>query len=52
MFGTSVVEATCLSDNTVAHEYGHNLGCQHNREDASYPTDYAHGVRYCDGDDP
>ncbi|CAN0333786.1 unnamed protein product, partial [Laminaria digitata] len=37
---------------TVPHEFGHNLGCDHNREDATTSTEYAHGLRYCTGDDP
>ncbi|CAM9452732.1 unnamed protein product, partial [Laminaria digitata] len=38
-------------DFTVAHSYGHNLGCLHNREDAAFDDEYSHGLRYCSGDD-
>ena len=51
-YSTSVVGAKCLDGIVVAHEYGHNLGCDHNREDASTYTDYAYGLIYCSGDDP
>ena len=36
-------------------ELGHNLGCSHNRDeydDEEDQHDYAHGFRYCTGDDP
>jgi len=39
----------CLSDNTLAHELGHNQGSQHNREDANTAGayDYSYGYRLC-----
>lgn len=50
--GFSTVKATCLDNLTPTHQYGHNLGCQVDRESTSVDTDYAHGLRYCDGEDP
>ena len=47
----SVVNAACLADNTLAHEMGHNMGCDHNLESASATQGvpaYAHGFRFCD----
>jgi peptidyl-Asp metalloendopeptidase len=39
----------CLSDNTLAHELGHNQGDQHNREDANTvgAYSYSYGYRLC-----
>ena len=50
--GYSLVQATCLDDYTHTHLFGHNLGCNHNREDTIRDHEYAHGLRYCDGEDP
>lgn len=39
----------CLSDNTLAHELGHNQGDQHDRANSSNPGayDYSYGYRLC-----
>ena len=45
--GVSVSAANCLTY-VFSHEIGHNLGCQHNREDAknpNYTLPYAFGFR-------
>lgn len=47
-YGFSLVKATCLDNYVHTHEYGHNLGCHHDRESTSWLTDYSHGTRYCD----
>lgn len=45
----SVVYSGCLASLTLVHEWGHNLGCQHDRSNsagsASYP--FAYGWRQC-----
>lgn len=45
----SVVKAGCLSQHSLAHEIGHNMGNKHDRENASdagaYP--YSYGFRRC-----
>ena len=45
----SVVYSGCLASLTLVHEWGHNLGCQHDRANsvgqASYP--FAYGWRQC-----
>ncbi|CAM9926139.1 unnamed protein product [Ascophyllum nodosum] len=51
-FAFSVADANCLDSFSHTHEFGHNLGCDNNREDATTITDYAYGFRYCDGTDP
>lgn len=45
----SVVSAVCLDYPYWAHthEFGHNLGAQHNRENSGYDLEYAHGKRFC-----
>lgn len=50
--GYSVVGSNCLDNFVHTHEFGHNLGCRHDRENTSFDTDYAHGLRYCDGGGP
>ncbi|CAN0531170.1 unnamed protein product, partial [Scytosiphon promiscuus] len=50
-YAFSVVYATCIDNFSHTHELGHNLGCSHNRVDSTEDHDYAHGLRYCDGDD-
>lgn len=47
-YGYSIVRASCLDNHSHTHEFGHNLGCHHNRGDTSSSTDYAHAVQYCD----
>jgi len=45
-FGFSVVDASCVSPNyTMAHEWGHNMGAQHDWfvSSATLPYTYAHG---------
>jgi hypothetical protein len=45
-FGFSVVDAGCVSPNyTMAHEWGHNMGAQHDwfMSSATLPYTYAHG---------
>lgn len=39
----------CLSDNTLAHELGHNQGDQHDRANSTNPGayDYSYGYRLC-----
>ncbi|CAM9751779.1 unnamed protein product [Sphacelaria rigidula] len=48
--GFSTVGVSCISNLSHTHEWGHNMGADHNREDSSTQTDFAHGRRYCDGD--
>ena len=47
----ALVNPICFSNFVIAHEFGHNLGCDHNREHAADDQDYAHGYRYCSGTD-
>lgn len=48
-YGFSVVNSACLSSYSLAHEIGHNLGNQHNRENAGSGAafNYSYGYRYC-----
>eukprot|EP00752_Nemacystus_decipiens_P005854 g5288.t1 len=50
----SVVSVRCLDELSVTHEFGHTLGCGHNREAVidENEHDYAHGEIYCDVEDP
>ena len=50
-YGYSLVHPNCFSSLVIAHEFGHNLGCDHNREHAGSDMEYAHGYRYCSGTD-
>ena len=45
----SVTYSSCLTNQTLAHELGHNQGNQHDRANASFPgvADYAYGWRVC-----
>lgn len=45
----SVVYSGCLASLTLVHEWGHNLGCQHDRANAVGPAAYpfAYGWRQC-----
>lgn len=49
--GFSVVKSSCLDNFSHTHEFGHNLGCDHDRDNANNPSEYAHAHRYCDGTD-
>lgn len=48
----SLTDANCLDNFTHTHEFGHSLGCEHDRENTErrWITEYAHGMRYCTGD--
>ena len=48
-YGFSIVKPTCLDNYIHTHEYGHNFGCFHNRENSIRDTEYSHGLRYCSG---
>ncbi|CAM9938469.1 unnamed protein product, partial [Ectocarpus sp. 4 AP-2014] len=49
-FGFSLMDSLCFDNWTQTHEFGHNLGCRHNRENTNTGmTDYGHGMRYCSG---
>ncbi|CAM9703792.1 unnamed protein product, partial [Scytosiphon promiscuus] len=43
------VHPNCFSRLVIAHEFGHNLGCEHNRNHSTTDMEYAHGYRYCSG---
>lgn len=45
----ALVNPNCFSNRVIAHEFGHNLGCDHNREHAGEDQEYVHGYRYCSG---
>lgn len=51
-YGYSVVGANAVDNYVPSHEYGHNLGGHHNREDSDWSEEFSHGLRYCDGTDP
>ena len=42
-FNVNVWDIIGAPDYVLAHEIGHNLGCLHNREDASWTSDYDYG---------
>eukprot|EP00903_Cladosiphon_okamuranus_P015479 g14291.t1 len=50
--GYSLMDDDCFDNFTHSHEMGHNLGCDHDRDNSSggVNTDYGHGWRYCEGD--
>lgn len=48
--GFSVVRTWCFDGLSPQHEFGHNLGCSHNREISDTTTDYGYGYRNCDVD--
>jgi hypothetical protein len=50
----SVVYSGCLASLSLIHEWGHNLGCHHDRPDAAGPTSYpfAYGWRQCSTNAP
>lgn len=50
-YAYALVNPICFSNLVIAHEFGHNFGCDHNREHAAEDQDYAHGYRYCSGRD-
>lgn len=50
-YAYALVNPNCFWNLVIAHEFGHNLGCDHNRENASGDQEYAHGYRYCSGSD-
>ncbi|MEM7221641.1 MAG: M12 family metallo-peptidase [Pseudomonadota bacterium] len=41
-YAFNVVNSSCLSSQTLAHEMGHNQGTEHNREDADFQPAYAY----------
>ena len=48
-YGLSLVHYNCLSYYSHIHEIGHNLGLNHNIEDATFGyKNYGFGYRYCD----
>jgi len=48
-YAFNVVYSSCLSSQTLAHEVGHNMGSQHDRDSTSFPgvSSYAYGYRSC-----
>lgn len=48
-YAYGLVNPNCFSNLVIAHEFGHNLGCDHNREHSTDEHEYAHGYRYCSG---
>lgn len=51
-FGFSAVGANCLFNFSHTHEFGHNMGADHDREHAYNDKEYSHGMRYCSGSEP
>lgn len=50
----SATKASCLANNTLAHEIGHNQGSHHDRETAAGAYGmytYSYGLRRCETDD-
>jgi len=54
IYGFSLTDSACLGGGAYSntHEMAHNIGCHHNRENATAVTDYSYGWRYCNGTDP
>ncbi|CAM9302811.1 unnamed protein product [Sphacelaria rigidula] len=50
--GFSAVNPICIENLSQSHAFGHNLGCYRNREDSVVDSEYEHGYRVCEGDDP
>ncbi len=48
-YAFNVVYSSCLSSQTLAHEVGHNMGSQHDRDSTSFGgvSSYAYGYRAC-----
>jgi fibronectin type 3 domain-containing protein len=48
-WAVGVTYSSCLTNQTLAHEIGHNQGNMHNRENSSNPGvyDYSYGFRRC-----
>ncbi|CAM9947269.1 unnamed protein product, partial [Sphacelaria rigidula] len=51
-YGFSTVGANCFYNFSHTHEFGHNMGAHHDRENSNFDEEYSHGMRYCSGDDP
>ncbi len=51
-WAVGVTFSSCLTNQTLAHEIGHNQGNMHNRENSSNPGayDYSYGFRRCIND--
>ena len=47
-FNVNVWDQLGAPNYTLAHEIGHNMGCLHNREDATWTSDYDYG-EFCFG---
>jgi hypothetical protein len=49
----SVTDRGCIANQTMTHEVGHNMGCQHNREDAGSAGlySYSYGWRFIGAND-
>ncbi|CAM9373919.1 unnamed protein product, partial [Ectocarpus sp. 8 AP-2014] len=48
--GFSLMDSICFLNWTQTHEFGHNLGCRHDRDNSNTgTTEYGHGLRYCTG---
>ncbi|CAM9277620.1 unnamed protein product, partial [Ectocarpus sp. 12 AP-2014] len=48
--GYSLMDSLCFENWTQTHEFGHNLGCRHDRGNSDTGmTAYGHGLRYCTG---
>lgn len=51
-YGYSVVHTNCLSNFSHIHEIGHNMGANHDKDNAGTGHAYAYAHRYCDGSTP